>query len=448
MDIFSFLLVFILIWYFSRNAAKKVSTNDDYLLAGRHTGLFPLVATLVMTEFNTSTLISFSSVGYLAGYWALTLPLVFLFGLIFYAISVAKKWKDFNGLSVAHYFARRYGRDIEYFVAIVLFIAMLGFSSTYIKSLTLIFLPVIPINNWELSGILVIFVLVLTIRGGLKSIIALDICSFLFILFFFPLLLYFTYKLPQLNNIHTLTIKESQVILPPKFIISLIILTMFSYIVAPWYGQKIVSAKNAKTAYLAALIAAIIIFILYGFGILSNAILKYKGVKLDGAELGIPYLIHNAMPKGLQGFSYAIIFFIAASTLSGVWNAMVTLIFGSIYTKHSNILKNELVIIAIASIAYIIANTLIDNILNKMILLNIPIVALSFALLGGFYWKRANRLGAYCSIAIGIFWGCYCYLKYGEAGLYTWYWALYGIPLIFIIGVSVSLVSLSYKFKR
>ena len=113
MNLLLFCLVFAVIILYSRRASRQVNTTDDYLLAGRHTKLFPLVATLVMTGFNTSTLLSFSSMGYLAGYWALTLPLVFLFGLLFYAISVAKKWKGFNGLSVAHYFAERYGRDME-----------------------------------------------------------------------------------------------------------------------------------------------------------------------------------------------------------------------------------------------------------------------------------------------------------------------------------------------
>ena len=454
MNLLFFSLAFAIIIIYSRRASRQVNSTDDYLLAGRRTRLFPLVATLVMTEFNTSTLISFSSMGYLAGYWALALPLVFLFGLLFYAFSVAKKWKGFNGLSVAHYFAERYGRDMEYFVAIILFIAMLGFSSTYIKSLTLIFLPIISLNQWLLSAILVATVVVLTIRGGLKSIIALDVCSFLFILVFFPLLVYFTHKLPQSQIVEHLSLNSSQAILPPKFILSLIFLTMFSYIIAPWYGQKIVAAESPRTAYIAAIIAAMVIFVLYALGIFVNGVLKYKGVTLANIELGFPYVIRHALPSGLQGVAYAVLFFIGASTLAGVWNAMVTLLVGSILKVSSrrdgarciaqnnskDKISNELIMLLIAIAAYLIANTLIDNILSKMILLNIPIVALSFALLGGFYWRKASRAGAYASIATGIVWGVFCYIHFGDAGLYTWYWAAYGIPMLFIVGIAVSLL--------
>lgn len=441
MAIFSGLLCFLLIAYYSLRSSQRVKTQDEYLLAGRHTKLLPLIATLVMTEFNTGTLISFSSLGYHAGYWALTMPFIFLFGLLFYTLTVAKKWKAFNGVSVAHFFAVRYGRRLEILVAVVLFLAMLGFSAAYVKSLTLLFLPLTVDNSWLVGGILVVVILGLTLRGGLNSIIALDLLSFFFVLIFFPLLIYFSYQLPQIQVVKPLNLQQMQGILAPKFIVSLIILTMFSYIIAPWYGQKIVAAKSVRTAYWAAGIAAVIIFILYSLGIWANAILKTKGVMLTDIQMGLPYLIHNALPHEVQGAAYTVLFFIAASTLAGVWNAMVTLLAGSILKFENDRLNQSILWMLICAVfAYIIANTYIDNILNKMILFNIPIVAFSFALLGGFYWKKASLSGACYSIIVGVLWGGGCYFYFGETGLYTWYWAVYGIPLIFISGVVGSLL--------
>jgi len=75
-----------------------------------------------------------------------------------------------------------------------------------------------------------------------------------------------------------------------------------------------------------------------------------------------------------------------------------------------------------------------------MLLANIPIVALSFALLAGFYWRRAKRISVYLSTITGIIWGIFCYLYYGEQQLYTWHWAIVGIPLIFIIGIVSTLI--------
>ncbi len=422
------------------NNKKKSNSEDDYLLAGRATRLIPLIATLVMTEFNTATLISFSSLGYAFGKSALFMPLVFLIGLLFYTLIASKKWKKFNGISVAHFFAERYGRSLELFVALILFLTMLGFTSAYLKSLTLLFSPLFTIEAKWISLLLLITILFLTARGGLKSIIRLDLISFCLVIVSLPILLYFTYKLPDLTIPHVLKpIMNINHVLPAKFIISLIFITMFSYILAPWYGQKIVSAKNESIAYTATGCAAIIIFILYEIGIYANIILKSKGVILNDNQLGIPYLIYHALPYQLFIIYYIMIFLIAASTMTGLWSAMVTLMVGSILKFKAHNAKNSFYwMIGCGIMSYIVAITYIDNILNKMILFNIPIVAMSFALLAGFYWKRATLLGAWMSILVGTIWGFGCYVVIGESGIYTWSWAMYGIPLIFISGVIFS----------
>ena len=45
-------------------AWRRVVRAETFLIADRTVGLFPLIATLVMTEFNTSTLFAFSAAGY------------------------------------------------------------------------------------------------------------------------------------------------------------------------------------------------------------------------------------------------------------------------------------------------------------------------------------------------------------------------------------------------
>ncbi|RDI42072.1 sodium:solute symporter family protein [Aquicella lusitana] len=422
--------------------SAQVKSESQYLLANRKTRLFALIATLVMTELNTSTLLAFSGMGYLTSWWALSLPLVFLIGLIFYALTVAKPWKEFNGISVADYFTARYGRDIGYLVSFILFSAMAGFSATYIKSLTLIFMPLFPmLNAWLLSGVLVILVLLMTLRGGLVAIIRTDVISFILICFFLPVLLYCVWRMPKASTPPLLSLQQMQELLPPQFVVSLILLTMFSYILAPWYGQKIIAARNANTAYLAVLCAAILIFLFYGLGIGITSLLRTKGIMLSQAELALPYSIHQAFPISLQGLAYGILFCIAATTLAGVWSAMVTLLVGAQPAKEKQIKLNRSMQLTIlcAVVSYGGANLFVDHILNKMILANIPIVALSFALLAGFYWKKTSRTGVYLSILSGIFWGAACYYHYGETGNYTWYWSVYGIPLIFITGITGSL---------
>lgn len=170
--------VFLVIIILSFKKSLKTGSSIQYFVANRQTSTFALIATLVMTELNTSTLIGFASLGASYGSSAISLALVFLVGLLFYAISVAKKWKQFDGVTVTTFFARRYNSAIGYIAAVILLMAMLGFSANYVKSLTLIFAPLFPgASQWLISGGFCLLMLCLTLRGGIKSIIRLD-CTF------------------------------------------------------------------------------------------------------------------------------------------------------------------------------------------------------------------------------------------------------------------------------
>lgn len=418
---------------------NKSATESAYLVADRKTGYAALTATLVMTEFNTSTLLSFAGLGFVAGYWALTLPAIFLIGLLFYGITVAKKWKGFDGLSVADFFRERYGRDIGLLAGVILLVSMSGFTATYIKSLTLLVSPFFPgVSKWSLSASLVAIPLLMTLRGGLVSVIRTDIVGFIATLLFFPLLAYFAYA--AIGEVPQQSIQEGMTAVPLWFISSLVVLTMFTYILAPWYGQKIFAAKSQRIAFISVISAALIVFVLYGLAVFATALCR-SAVSLASPEMALPYIISQVLPDGVRGLGYAILIAASATTLTGVWSAMTTMVIGDFCKKEvQNANRAVVITLLFAGVSYLLCNLFVDQIFQKLILANIPVAALSFALLAGFYWQRASRVGAYCSIITGLIVGVFSYWYWGEEGGYTWYWAMFGIPLIFFTGVVGSLL--------
>ncbi len=431
-----FIGISLLIYAFKHRSPEN---NEKYSVANRSVGIFALTATLVMTEFNTATLISFSSLGYVTGLKALALPAVFLIGLIFYALVAAKKWKEFNGFSVVDFFIHRYGLRIGIIAASFLFISMAGFSATYLKSLTLLFENLLPQTNyWISSAYIVLLTLFMVIRGGLASIIKVDVCAFIIVLFVLPWILYQTWTS---NIVVSDQLIKNEVFnsgeISFNFIISLIPLTMFSYILAPWYGQRIFAAKNVKVAYISVIFSAIFVFLFYSMGILICYCLALKGFKLHNSEQSFPYALNLSLKNYFAPVVYLIFFLISATTLTGVWMAMANI--GLEFTKSIDIKHKSIsMILVCALITYMLANILIDNILNKMILINIPVISLSFALLAGFYWPRISRPAIYTSIVIGMTLGIGCYLYFREKGCYTYYWAFAGIPIIFVSGFLVA----------
>lgn len=441
LDFFVFTLVLLLLIGAGVYRSRRVNTESQYLFAERSTPFLPLTATLVMTEFNSATLISFSSLGYIAGYWALIMPFIFLIGLLFYALTVAKKWKEYDGSSVAGFFTERYSRKIGSMASLLLLLAMTGFSAAYIKSLILIFQPIFPsLNPWILSGSLLGLIFLMSLRGGLIAIIRTDMLSLVLMLIFFPIMVYSMWKAPNLEAM-PISISDGQTILPFSFVFSLIILTMFTYILAPWYGQKIFAAKSPKVALSSVVVAAILVFLLYGLSIFATALLRKKGYICPTHEQALPFLIDRCLIVGMKGFAYALLFATSATTLTGVWSAMSSMWIGDFLKKKVDGYSRSMLVTTIfAFISYALANTLVDRVFDKMILANIPVAALSFGLLAGFYWKRASLEGAYLSILTGCIVGVGAYFYFGEAGGYTWYWTVYGIPLIFLSGIFGSLM--------
>ena len=431
----SFLLLLVIVGLFR---SKRVKSESAYLFASRKTKWLALTATLVMTEFNSATLISFSSMGYAAGFWALILPLVFLVGLIFYALVVAKKWKVFDGISVAGFFTEKYGPVLGKMTSILLLTAMSGFSAIYVKSLTMLFQPIFPMfSEWGISFILLSLIILMSLRGGLISIIRTDILSLICLLIFFPVMAFLMSK-GERAPVEVI----GQEVLPLRFVISLIIITMFTYILAPWYGQKIFAAKSTRTAFWSVLASAFIVYFLYGSAIVATAFFRYRGFEVSSIEQALPALVNTCMPVGLRGLAYALFFSTSATTLTGLWNAMAAMWVGDFEKKgekSSNRSIEATLYFAVA--AFVLSNILIDRVFDFLVLFNIPIAALSFGLLAGFYWKRVSPAGVFMSIIMGCSVGALCYWIFREEGCYTWYWAVYGIPAIFIAGIVTSLLT-------
>ena len=447
-------LLAVIIW----SGARVAFRESTFLVADRSLGLFPLVATLVMTEFNTSTLLAFSAVGYRVGPMALALPLVFLIGLGFYTLTVARAWKRFDRLSVAELFAERYSRNLGVFASLMLLAAMSGFSATYVKSLGLILQPMLPALPFPaLTAMLTVIVLVVILRGGLISVVRSDVVSFVVTLVLFPTLLVIgTMRSAALGGLATVFPRDQLAVaplaqwthpaLPFWFVTSLIVLTCFTYIAAPWYGQKVFAAKDGRTAVLAVALSACLVFALYGSMVLAAAHLRVTIASLPDPQLAVPTMILQWLPPAVRGVGIGVLFAAALTTLGGVWSAMAAMVaadFGWVAGRRVPVQRGLMTGFAVVS--WLGAIFLVDDILNRLILANVPVAGLAFALLAGFHWPRATTAAAWASVLVGIAWGAGAFLVIGDAGGYTWVWAMYGVPLIFAVGVAVSLVSPQHR---
>jgi Na+/proline symporter len=151
-------------------------------------------------------------------------------------------------------------------------------------------------------------------------------------------------------------------------------------------------------------------------------------------------MILQWLPPAIRGVGMAVLFAAALTTLGGVWSAMAAMVaadFGWVAARRVRAQRGLLTGFAVVS--WLGGTFLVDDILNRLILANVPVAGLAFALLAGFHWPRATTAAAWASAIVGIAWGAGAFVLVGEAGGYTWTWAIYGVPLIFVVGVTVSL---------
>lgn len=430
---------------------RRARSADSYQVADRNLGFWALVATLVMTEFNTSTLLAFSATGYRAGPMALALPMVFLVGLVFYTVTVAGAWKRFNRLSVAELFSTRYDPALGRMASALLLLAMTGFSATYVKSLALIFSPLVPdLPVWALSLLLTTVVAVVTVGGGLVSVVRSDVVGFVLTAVLLPLLLWLGWRqltpgaleaaFPALQRTVDPVAQWTHPVLPFRFVSTLIVLTCFTYIAAPWYGQKIFAARSPRVAVQAVALSSLLVCVLYAVTVFAAAVYRASAPALEVPDLVVPAMMARWLPSGLRGVGLATLFTAALTTLAGVWSAMATMLTAD-FAVARTLRGQRMAVLGFATLSWLGATLLVDDILNRLILANIPVAALSFALLAGFHWPRATTAGAWASVVVGVLWGIGCFVVVGEAGGYTWPWAMYGIPLIFATGIVVSLAT-------
>jgi len=450
LDLFAF---FLLVLTLAAVGWRRTTSSSAFTVASRDLGLWPLVATLVMTEFNTSTLMAFAAAGYTSGPMALALPSVFLVGLTFYTVTVARAWKEFDGLSVAELFTARYSLAVGRTASVLLLLAMIGFTSTYVKSLALLVAPfapaALPLPLLALGLTLVVVAAVLP--GGLLSVVRADMVGFVATVILLPLLLWFGHDASTARGGLATVFSETQrsfdpvaqwrdPVLPLRFVVSLMVLTCFTYIAAPWYGQKIFAARSTRVAVRAVAISATLVFLLYATVVLAAAFLRVDQPTLADPQLAVPTMILRWLPNGVRGLGLAVLFGAALTTLAGVWSAMATMLatdFG--FDTLRTVRAQRGLLLLLAGTSWLGATVLVDRILDRLILANIPIAALSFALLAGFHWPRVTTAAAWASMGVGVAWGIGCFVVIGEAGGYTWPWAMYGIPLTFLTGIVVTL---------
>ncbi|WP_372933705.1 sodium:solute symporter family protein [Mariniphaga sediminis] len=442
--------------------SRNVHDSADFLVAGRSLGLFVLISTLVMTEFNTATMVGFSSFGYKAGFYSQLILLASFIGFMAYTFIVAKRWKRINATSIIELFEIRYNKSFRLLTTFMIVILLLFFSPAYLRAVGLIFASSLGISLTTTVIIISITVLIFSVIGGLTAVAHTNTLSFILTLVALPLMWYFTREhaislggIEQVFEEKYLSINPvgmwNDPQLPFSFILSTYFLLFLIYMQSPWYAQLMTAAKNEKVAYASMGIGAVLIVFVYAFSIQVAAYVKVGFPDLTDPQLALAMAINNWLPVGISGLLLAVIIAIGQTTMGTIWNNIVSITSNDIYKRimHPDATEKKLLrfsrimTLAIALFTIIVSITIVDQVINTLFVGNIIMASLFFPALGGFLWWKTGEKAVWITTVISIVSGFGLLLVINQTSGYDlndWMFFYYVIicPAIILIGIIIS----------
>lgn len=415
-----YLLAMLAIGFYS---SKQISTNEDFMVAGRSLGPLLLAGTLAATEIGGGS--SLGVVEKAAGEWGLGASwYVITMGIAFIILSfIAPKFRRAEVKTVPEYFRRRYGKTAGAITAIIMLLPLIGLTaSQFIASATIVSV-MLNINVKIAVTIVAVVVTVYSIMGGLLAVSLTDFVQVFLIVIGMALTIPFGFNLAGGPAAVFEALPKESLNLFGGINISTIIALIIMYIASFTVGQEAVSrfyaAKSPKAAVQGSVIAAIINLV-YAFiptilGLITIALIKMgkfdeKLIMADGAKFALPHLAMQAMPAIIVGLLFS---GIISATMSSADSDLLGAgsIFGNdiykIYIRKDasqkeimNVTKITMVLIGLLGWFISVTNT--SQLINiLMFSFTLRAAGAFFPYIFGLYWKKSSTAGTLASLILG-----------------------------------------------
>lgn len=268
--------------YVGAKIAKKMSDQNDYFLAGKGVGFFPLLMTFIATQIGGGTVLGATEEAFNYGWYVLLYPLGCCLGFVLLAAGLARKMYKFKVSTIAQIFEVAYGsaklKKCASLLSIVslfmIFVGQIIASKKFMLSL-----------GYDQEWIFAVFwtiVIIYTVIGGLQAVVATDILQALFFMaIFFVCFGYValtnTFSVPQV--IESGLAGETFTFNSDKFCGWLLMPLLFM-VIEQDMGQRCFAAKSAKVVVWASAIAAICIMTVCIIPIYMGILGKTAGIDI------------------------------------------------------------------------------------------------------------------------------------------------------------------------
>ena len=310
-----YLLVMLLIGWWS---SKKISSNTDFMVAGRRLGPFLMAGTLAATEIGGGSSLGvvqqgMQNHGISAAWYIMTMGFAFVI-LTF----LAPKFRAATVKTVPEYFRRRYGKSAGLITAIIMLLPLIGLTAGQFIASSVILSTMLGISYKTAVIIVAVVVTIYSIMGGLWSVTLTDFIQVFLIIIGMIIAVPFAMNLAGgWSNVVANVPAETFDMFKgysPMAVVSLTIMYVATFTVGQEAVSRYYAARDGKAAKQGSILAAIINFV-YAFipavlGIITLALINMGKFNAEdfadvGARYALPVLAMEAMPAVICGLLFA-----------------------------------------------------------------------------------------------------------------------------------------------
>ena len=416
-------------WYFN----KRQKSVTDFWLAGRRIGPSALgfsAAASWLTAGGILAVVGFYMLQGMGSIWGFVAPNIL--ALLIIAVLVGKI-KNLPAITQPELLEQRYGSIVRWPIALIITVVMILFSVADITGLSLVLQVFYGLDPFYAAAIVAVAVSLYVTLGGLSAVVWTDVIQFAFLAIFAVGIAFAAVGTVADGGLNTPAISSSELFgnVPGSwwnpFSIGLPMVLIFIFAIIPGWiteqdpWQKVWAARDAKSARLGMIIGSLMITVVFAacavIAIALNSI--YPEIATMGypagmalAEPALLAFVNERFASAPIVIAFSAIGLAAASmsctdTFSTSGASCISRDIYQRYIKPDATMKEMMLVNRISVLFIILAATagsfIIPNIIDAIhIATFIASSSYFFPLMGGLYWKRATKEGAFAGMIVGF----------------------------------------------
>lgn len=387
--------------------AKKLKTQDDYFLAGRGIQFFPLLMTLIATQIGGGLVLGSAEEAYQYGWSVLLYPLGACLGLLVLASGIGRRMAQFPVSTVAQLFEVVYKSvRLKKFASLLSIVSLFLILVAQVIASKKFMLTLGVSQNWIFIAFWAI-VIVYTVLGGLRAVVATDVVQAAFFILVFVLCFFFA---SSSSNIALADIVQTGLTgddfeFNEEKLFGWLLMPLLFMVIEQDMAQRCFAAESGRVVSLAAGCSAICIMFVCMIPVYFGVLGKTMGIGVESGSSVLMTVIRETTNPAFTALVGCAILAAIISTADSLINAITSNVaqdfnvsyFAKGDVKNSQKMTTIIAIVAIFSSYYF--NNVVDLLMQSY---ELSVTALFVPVFAAIFKKNGNKISALLSILMGV----------------------------------------------